>query len=164
MNRWDRRRNAAQQVTIDMQRNLSRLSDEPKIARVNKQKHLEQLRSFRNAEYVQLMLQYHDLKDRVDVIERKLNIQPLTKIEEQVKKLLSQISIIENIYINPNQPSFLLITVQRSTTVYSAITQIQPEIAKLNNKFSNMFFEPWILHSDTVREEDLQQLKLILKR
>lgn len=162
MTRWDKKRDTAQQIVIHVQKKISQLSVEQKSPRGFVRTYTKQLQFLRDDEYVELKQQYRDLKDRIDIIERELNIQQLTKIEKQVKKLLSKIPIIENVYIDPAQPSFLLITVKNSKTVYGAITQIQPELAKLNNKFSNMFFEPWILHSDTVREDHLQQLKLIL--
>ena len=162
MIRWDRQRETAQQIASHMQKEISQFPVEQKLPRGFVRKYTEQLQFLRDDEYVELKQQYRDLKDRVDIIEHELNIRPLDKIEEQVKKLLSKIPIIENVYIDPAQPNFLLITVKNSKTVYGAITQIQPELAKLNNKFSNMFFEPWILHSDTVREDHLQQLKLIL--
>lgn len=106
----------------------------------------------------------HDLTRRVISLEQKLNMQTFDKIEDRIKIAFSNTPIIEKVYVQFEQSSLPLIIVYNSMSVADAIVQIQPRLAKLEDEFPDVYFDPHIFHVNDIREEHYQQSKLIFSR
>ena len=111
-----------------------------------------------------LRLHQHKLELRVNELEHRLNIQTLDKIEDLVKTTFAGMPIIEKTYVKFEQFHVLLVIVYNSESISEAIEMIQPGLAKLEDKFPDMYFKPQIFHADEIHKVHHRQSKIIFSR
>ena len=105
----------------------------------------------------------HELERRVGVLENTPNTQSTVRIEHIVKKIFSEISIIEKMYIKPMQSDFMLVIVHNANTLSNALDHIQPGLDELEDEFPNLYFDPWILRPNEIHTGHIEQSKLIFQ-
>ena len=139
--------------------NITRL-----ITRINQYKISETFKDMQEHDIDLLNQRQREQEYRISALESKLGIQDSTEIETLVKQIFLGMPAIESVYSRPTPSGFVLITVYSAKTISDAIDQIQPGLAKLEDRFPDTSFEPQIIHSTDIHQEHLQQSKIIFKR
>ena len=106
-----------------------------------------------------------ELEERLESLEFQSNA-PTSRneIEIAVKDIFSQMPTIVSVYSRPTQAGLVLIVGHNSEDISNPFRQIQQGIVKLEKKFPNVDFEPWILHLKEIQDEHLHLSKLIFKK
>lgn len=106
----------------------------------------------------------HEVERKINILQDKLNIRDSSDIEIIVKQTFIRMPTIKGLHIRSTQSGFILIVIHNSKTISDAIGQIQPRLAKLEDEFPDVYFEPRIIHSRDVQEEQLRHSKTIFKK
>lgn len=117
-----------------------------------------------NRQYNELKRDVDTLIQRVDRLERVLNVPPYAKIASSIETHLSKILVINEVHMRPIQSGFLLTIIHSAEFISQAIEQARPGLIELEDEFPNVYFDTWFLHFNEVHGDDLQQSALVFTR